>query len=73
MSDEALNKHLDWLDKCAEEYARESSRGKYCVHYSNQGKREKSKAWNTRKEAEVCKEFLRFQGATSISIHKGER
>ena len=46
---------------------------KYRVHYSNKGKREKTQAWDTRKQAEECKKFLLFQGATSISIRKGER
>ena len=45
---------------------------KYRVHYSNQGKREKSPTFATYEEAEECADFLKFQGAKKVTIRKAE-
>ena len=42
----------------------------YIVYYNNQGKKEKTGIWQTKKEAEECARFLKFQGAGKVKIIK---
>jgi len=56
-------------DECGDK-AMESS-GPYYVTYRNEGRPEKTRIFQTRKEAEESRDFLIFQGATGVRVREG--
>jgi len=45
----------------------------YYITYKNQGKSEKTQYFSTYDQAKKSRDFLKFQGATSIRIQKARK